>query len=431
MRVFFILGREPAISLAEIFAILSREFGTKITQTAERSVKISTEALILELPSSTNLPQLMDQLGGTIKIGIIEKNTPHDAKIKDLAPLIAATIQEQPNIASFSKVHFGVSIYRGSDGEEKTIRELQKAKSLGMEVKRMLKEKGHKTRWVTSAEPILSSVIVETNKLLREGNEIVLITHKDQIEIGYTIAVQPFRELEKRDFTRPGRDAKSGMLPPKLARMLVNLTAAPRNATLLDPFCGSGTVLAEALLLGYSKVLGADIDPLAIKNTQQNLEWLTAKQIIPKTDTAKNIRVIESDITDLTKQIDENSIDAIATEMYLGPPQKGNEPREKLEDIHRKLTPMFESMLRTFNLLLKKDGRAIIAFPLFRYKNEVLHAPILKEVETYGYALIAPLPEMLIIPKSFSNEFGIPGKTLIYGRDNQRVWREIAIIRKI
>jgi Putative RNA methylase family UPF0020 len=48
---------------------------------------------------------------------------------------------------------------------------------------------------------------------------------------------------------------------PEIARRLVSLT--PTATTILDPFCGSGTVLVEALVAGAHAV-GTDLSPLAV-----------------------------------------------------------------------------------------------------------------------------------------------------------------------
>src|SRR5258708_1805526 len=52
---------------------------------------------------------------------------------------------------------------------------------------------------------------------------------------------------------------------PATARVLVELVAAgaPRGAPLVDPFCGSGTVLVEARAAGLPAV-GVDLNPLAV-----------------------------------------------------------------------------------------------------------------------------------------------------------------------
>lgn len=43
---------------------------------------------------------------------------------------------------------------------------------------------------------------------------------------------------------------------------------------ILDPFCGSGTILTEAMLINYKNLIGADISPKAINDTKKNIEWI-------------------------------------------------------------------------------------------------------------------------------------------------------------
>jgi len=87
-----------------------------------------------------------------------------------------------------------------------------------------------------------------------------------------------FERFFERDFGRPAADAKSGMLPPKLARMMVNLASASKNETLLDAFCGSGTILTEAATLGFAKLIGSDISERAVSDTQKNSDWIKAQR---------------------------------------------------------------------------------------------------------------------------------------------------------
>ena len=46
---------------------------------------------------------------------------------------------------------------------------------------------------------------------------------------------------------------------------------------ILDPFCGSGTVLQEALLMGFTQVAGTDLSPKAITDTKENIAWIKEK----------------------------------------------------------------------------------------------------------------------------------------------------------
>jgi 23S rRNA G2445 N2-methylase RlmL len=63
---------------------------------------------------------------------------------------------------------------------------------------------------------------------------------------------------------QPGRHAadRPGALPPTLAAAMVRLAGDPRGV-LLDPCCGQGTILAEALAAGWAAD-GTDIDPSAV-----------------------------------------------------------------------------------------------------------------------------------------------------------------------
>lgn len=62
--------------------------------------------------------------------------------------------------------------------------------------------------------------------------------------------------------------------PPKVAQMMINLAGPDRHKILLDPFCGSGTILQEAALLNFQKIYGSDQNSQAVKDSQVNLDWL-------------------------------------------------------------------------------------------------------------------------------------------------------------
>ena len=84
------------------------------------------------------------------------------------------------------------------------------------------------------------------------------------------------KDTSQYKMEQPGRKAKSwssdygthgfhryvGRFPPHLIRALINAFGATSNDTLLDPFCGSGTTLVEARMLGV-KAKGIEISPLS------------------------------------------------------------------------------------------------------------------------------------------------------------------------
>lgn len=70
---------------------------------------------------------------------------------------------------------------------------------------------------------------------------------------------------------------------PPIARKLVELFSAPGD-TILDPFCGSGTLLVEGALLGRNCV-GTDVDPLAVLVAQAKTGLTDAVAIAEASET--------------------------------------------------------------------------------------------------------------------------------------------------
>jgi len=211
---------------------------------------------------------------------------------------------------------------------------------------------------------------------LENGGEFVLIALPDKIVVGQTRMVQDFKAWSNRDYGRPARDAKSGMLPPKLARMMINLTGSVMDkkfCPLLDPFCGSGTVLMEAALMGWPKITGGDISEKAIENTRNNLNWLQKNAEVNTTQ----IQLINRPIETLGEELKEK-FNTIVAETFLGPPLTGHESPEKIRSIFSDLEKRTRSALLALAKLLDKNGTAILALPVFRINEKILYLPTKK-----------------------------------------------------
>ncbi|EKD78592.1 MAG: putative DNA methylase, partial [uncultured bacterium] len=190
---------------------------------------------IAELPGTVDL----QRLGGTVKLADVIGND-----ISDCLSILKS-------VPSDHKLVFGFSVYAGD--HTVTTNQLaayaKKLRDLGMHWKKQLKESGRSVRLVVSNEPTLSSVIVTKEHLLKDQTDFVVVLYQAKTVIGRTTAVQDYKEFSRRDYGRPQRDAFSGMLPPKVARMLVNIgtnrahqsVETCHGMSLLDPFCGSGT----------------------------------------------------------------------------------------------------------------------------------------------------------------------------------------------
>jgi tRNA (guanine10-N2)-dimethyltransferase len=74
------------------------------------------------------------------------------------------------------------------------------------------------------------------------------------------------------DQRRPGSRAffHPGVMMPRLARALVNISLISPGERLLDPFCGTGGILLEASLVGAGGI-GSDIDPFMVSGSRENV----------------------------------------------------------------------------------------------------------------------------------------------------------------
>ncbi|MFY1691151.1 TRM11 family SAM-dependent methyltransferase [Plantactinospora sp. WMMB782] len=75
-----------------------------------------------------------------------------------------------------------------------------------------------------------------------------------------------------------GREVeRSGALRPTVAAQMVLLAGQP-DGVLLDPCCGSGTILSEAGATGWRQVMGGDIDPAAVEIARSNAPTADVRQ---------------------------------------------------------------------------------------------------------------------------------------------------------
>jgi len=386
MKMFAILGLHPELSLTELETVTK----AKADQSSDQVAIFESDAHIQELQST---------LGGTQKIGeVLGTVKDHQEIQKHLRALI---LDHEID----GKLKFGISVY--DLGSPKRTKEIQKyIHKVGISLKKEIKDSGQSVRLVTSKDPVLSTVVVAKNKLVSKGIEFVLLVDAAEIQIGITKSVQDFEDWSHRDYDRPGRDAKSGMLPPKLARIMINLAGVdPKPSYLLDPFCGSGTILMEASLLGFDNVIGSDISQKAIDDTSDNMHWLSKEQY----RVADNTLICET-ATELTKHLDKNSIDVIVTEPFLGNPRSGNERVQDIEHAIEALTKLYESSFKELDKILKPGGVVVVASPIHFVKEREFSVPTIKILQKLGYT---PMQ-----------------RPLLYKREQQHLGRNILVYKK-
>ncbi len=387
MNAFAILGRQPAISIAEIEAARQKPID-----------QASDQVAIFEMPED-ELFSLQNRLGGTRKVGIVMKRSTGKTLTGDLEQILR-------DVQTQDKLVFGISVYDlGDAAGAKQLR--ARSQAMGLELKKRLKAGGQSVRLLTSKEETLSSVIVTKNRLTEPGRiEIMLLVSLKEVLIGRTAAVQDFEDWSHRDYDRPARDAKRGMLPPKLARMMINLAGVdPEGKVLLDPFCGSGTVLMEGAMLGCGRLIGSDASKAAVRDTRTNLDWLRTQGVhMPP------FEISMSRAAEMTAEAD-----LIVTEPFLGKPRSGKETKEEIEEMLDELEVLYRESFTNLKKSLKSKGIAVIAFPIHFDKKKVHLCP--------DRDISEPFTKWQDLLKSCG--FEIIDESLLYRRPDQFVGRQI------
>lgn len=400
-QYFFILGKNKNLSIAEIA-------GKFVNGTIFVSAELADSALIIESKKELNPAIMLNELGGTVKIGEVLKS------IDNLRCINAKEIAALLSFKDKKKVFFGFSSY-GFLNNTKLAKQIQK---LALILKKELKERGFTSRWVTSREPRLSSVIVKKNRLLKQGAEIIFIQARNTLYLGKTLAVQEFADYSFRDYNRPARDQHSGMLPPKLAKIMVNLAGVEKSDAFLDPFCGSGTILSEAALLGYQNLIGADISQKAVSDTDTNLKWLKDNYKLSKVDW----QLFNLDVRKLSQKIASRSISAIVTEPYLGP-TKLLKSEEEARKVIAELSELYLKSFGEFKKVLKPQAKIVIILPILKIKNKLFQLLILDEIKKIGFKTEPFLP--LFWPSDLVQTTA--RGSIIYSWPDQHVLREIFV----
>jgi tRNA (guanine6-N2)-methyltransferase len=141
----------------------------------------------------------------------------------------------------------------------------------------------------------------------------------------------------------------TGSLKPPVAAALVLLADQKKPGSIVDPFCGGGTILTEASMLGYTAI-GGDIDTNALLASQENL--LTAD--IPS-------QISQWDATQLP--LPSESFGAVVTNLPWG----------RQVEVLPGLTPLYTKACQEIERILVPEGRAVIltSFPVLLQFNRV------------------------------------------------------------
>ncbi|HVB95327.1 MAG TPA: methyltransferase domain-containing protein [Nitrososphaerales archaeon] len=197
---------------------------------------------------------------------------------------------------------------------------------------------------------------------------------------GVTVYVPETEGFKERSTERPY--VTSGIsLSSRLARLLVNISGVAKGQVLLDPFCGSGTVLGEALLKG-ADCIGVDRNHGSVERTKENLAWFLSQsqrgaQHLP------SYSVVTGDATNLRKSLGDQMVDAIVSEPILMPRLSSPPTLEKARRLIKHASMIYSDALYEMSGVLRRGGRMVLVTPSLRTiegKDVTLSFDDLKEI---------------------------------------------------
>lgn len=391
-KSLFILGRQPAIGKAELESLFGKDHLFPIGEQA-----IASDISFSEIP--------FGRIGGSIRLAkpLAQFDTTTWPEIqKNLIEILPQLIDTLP---LEGKIKLGLSAFGLPVKADNLLR-------TGLELKKVCKKAGRSARIVPNNEPELNSAQVLHNQLTGAlGIELVLVKDKGATYLAQTIAVQDIDQYAERDRGRPKRDAFVGMLPPKLAQIIVNLGTAqldPKTEhVILDPFCGTGVVLQEALLMGFG-AYGTDLEPRMIDYSRANLEWLA---------THGSITSPQLEVGDATEHTWKYPFSVVAGETYLGRPLSSWPNPEKLQEIISTCNLITQKFLQNMAKQIPPGTRLALAIPAWQAPNgKLYHLSLLDHLDNLGYNRVSFL---------WAKE-----QEMVYRRPDQLVARELLVITR-
>jgi len=388
----FFLGSHRAVSLAELISLkliksAYFDFQNKTSITENNIFVMFKESVVVSSAYTKNkILQKANMLGGSPKIAqvvaIQRIKVPNQViesikniLIKDITNL-SKTNQQKKFFATFN---FYADI-------SKT------AKHAKIEIKKALKQEGISLKIlgrmqqarVNSATTnlVFSKNGLEFNITYSNANKILVISK--------TIFVQEYRLWQRLDYQKPHRDMKVGMLPSKLARIMLNLAKIDENKGFWDPFVGLGTTIMQGQFFkAYS--YGSDIDHKVLPKAEENVKWLL------KSGSVRELRynIFKFNVLDSPKSnkmlrsiIRHGRFDALVTEGYLGYPQK--KPFKNISDAKRewrKVSHLYKALTKIQLPALKVQGRLVVTVPMYKYKSKTGYKWFIPEFDFNAHRL--------------------------------------------
>lgn len=410
MQSLLILGRQPVLGLAELESLYGND---KLRRVGNKVAVVDVDPCLLAF----------DRLGGSVKFCKL-LTTLETTSWKEIEKFLVQVSPGQSEKMPEGKMQLGLSAI-----DMKV--DVKQLSATALTLKKAIKKTGRNVRVIPNKALELNAAQVLHNGLTKEtGWELVFIRDSDKTIVAQTVKVQDIESYTHRDRERPKRDTQVGMLPPKLAQIIINLAAGrlpeeklqnicdipagepvPRRLlgqTVLDPFCGTGVVLQEAILMGYD-TYGSDLEKRMIDYSQTNLEWLK--------DLSQFDETTRLEAGDATNHRWQTPLDLVASETFLGWPFTSIPDAALLAQNISECNQIIKKFLQNIHDQLQPGARLCLAIPAWQIKHDQFKfLPLIDQISDLGYNRV-------------SFEY-VRDQDLIYYRPHQVVARQLLVITR-
>jgi tRNA G10 N-methylase Trm11 len=366
------------------------ELCTVLDDELRNARKIYEDVTMIELKEKTTR---YERLAGVHKIAI------------PLTTKFRSTLSATPELVEFlegldDRFNFSVSVYSPEGiGEE----EYEQACSMILSA---VRDAGF--RKANLVRPKGGSEVYAKDILSRKILDFIIIKVNGHYWVGITTFVPDVAPFHARSNERPVVSSDIS-ISSRLARILLNLSGFKKGDLILDPFCGSGTILSEAVLAG-ANCIGIDRNPGRIENTRRNLRWLSSTAGVP-TD-SYTLKV--GDATRLETLMDGVQVDAVVTEPILLPEIDFAPHLEKARKMIRNAGRLYSEALYSMGAVVRRGGRVVIIAPSIRTYEGKDVSLALQDVEEAGLKPFQPHGQNFEYPVRISHENTKWIKRLVY-----------------
>ena len=121
-------------------------------------------------------------------------------------------------------------------------------------------------------------------------------------------------------------------------------------------------------MVGFDEVVGSDISEDAVRDTEENLDWLLRVSPLPegglRGEGAPTPRLFQTRASNIHALLEPESIDVVVTEPFLGAPRNGYETEDDILARIHDLTSLYRESFVSIARVMKPGATAVVAFPL-------------------------------------------------------------------